>query len=61
MRVWLTDDPNNGIWQTLKPVHMFGIFCAVLIMLLKVPIIYIEIALLVVSCIGLSALKKGGN
>jgi hypothetical protein len=36
IRVWITEDPNNGIWQTLRPMHNFGIFCFSLILLLKV-------------------------
>lgn len=36
IRVWISEDPNNGIWQTLRPMHNFGIFCFSLIMLLKV-------------------------
>lgn len=36
IRVWVSDDPSNGIWQTLRPMHNFGIFCFALIMILKV-------------------------
>lgn len=36
LRVWVSEDPNNPIWQTLRPMHNFGIFCFSLIMILKV-------------------------
>lgn len=36
MRVWMSEDEGNGIWQTLRPMHNFGVFCFVLIMILKV-------------------------
>lgn len=32
----MSDDPNNNIWQTLRPMHNFGVFCFALIMILKV-------------------------
>ncbi len=38
MRVWIQDDTNNPIWGTLRPMHNFGIFCFVIIMILKVHI-----------------------
>ena len=36
IRVWTTDDPKNPIWHALRPMHNFGIFCWVVIMILKV-------------------------
>lgn len=36
IRVWVSEDPGNPVWQTLRPMHNFGIFCYALIMLLKV-------------------------
>lgn len=38
IRVWVTDDPQNAVWQTIRPLHNFGIFCYSLIMILKVNI-----------------------
>ena len=35
MPVWTKEDPNNDVWQTLRPLHNFGIFCFVLINILK--------------------------
>jgi hypothetical protein len=41
--VWTSDDPINAVWQTIRPLHNFGIFCFVLINILK-------IVLLVLTC-----------
>lgn len=43
MPVWTGDDPINPVWQTIRPLHNFGIFCFVVINLLK-------IFLLVLTC-----------
>ena len=51
MPVWTAFDPNNSVWQTLRPMHNFGIFCFVIINILK-------IILLVFSC---KALKSSGS
>jgi hypothetical protein len=39
MRIWLTEDPNNAVWQTLMPAHGFSIFCSIVIMILKVTVL----------------------
>jgi hypothetical protein len=35
-RTWLTEDANNSIWNSLKSMHGFAIFCSVIVLLLKV-------------------------
>jgi hypothetical protein len=32
---WSKYDEGNSVWQTLKGIHSFGIFCFVVILLLK--------------------------
>ena len=51
IRVWVSEDPNNPVWQTIRPMHNFGIFCFVLINVLK-------ILLLVLAARGVSTLNK---
>jgi hypothetical protein len=46
--VWTAFDPANAVWQTLRPMHNFGIFCFVVINLLK-------IVLLVLTCRALKS------
>lgn len=36
IRVWLSEDPGNDTWQKLRPMHNFGLFCWIVIMILKV-------------------------
>jgi hypothetical protein len=36
IRVWTSTDSNNPIWQTIRPLHNFGIFCFILINILKI-------------------------
>jgi hypothetical protein len=45
--VWLAEDPSNPVWQTIRPLHGFGIFCYVVIYVLK-------IILLVITCKSMS-------
>ena len=33
--VWTTEDKSNPVWQTIRPLHGFGIFCFVLINIFK--------------------------
>jgi hypothetical protein len=32
---WTTYDEGNPVWQTLRPLHNFGIFCFAVILILK--------------------------
>ncbi len=51
IRVWGQVDDKNPVWQTIKPLHGFGIFCFVVINCLK--------ALLgVLACRALSEVNK---
>jgi hypothetical protein len=34
--VWTSFDADNPVWQTIRPMHNFGIFCFVVINLLKI-------------------------
>jgi hypothetical protein len=34
--VWTSTDSSNPVWQTIRPLHNFGIFCFVLINILKI-------------------------
>jgi hypothetical protein len=34
--VWTSIDIGNPVWQTIRPLHNFGIFCFVLINILKI-------------------------
>lgn len=36
IRVWTSTDSSNPIWQTMRPLHNFGIFCFFLINILKI-------------------------
>ena len=36
--VWLSNDPKNPIWATLRSMHNFGVFCFSVILALKVKI-----------------------
>lgn len=45
-RTWLTEDANNSIWNSLKSMHGFAIFCSVIVLLLKVPPHHIQLPLL---------------
>lgn len=38
--VWTSTDNLNSVWQTIRPLHNFGIFCYVLINLLKIVLIF---------------------
>lgn len=51
IRVWINFNKTDPVWQALKPIHGFGIFCFALINILKV-------ILLIYVCKGLSDLKK---
>ncbi len=33
---WTSTDSTNPVWQTIRPMHNFGIFCFILINLLKI-------------------------
>ena len=37
--VWTKVDPNNDVWQTLRPMHNFGIFCFIVINILKLVLV----------------------
>jgi hypothetical protein len=41
--VWTSPDPNNPVWQTIRPLHGFGIFCFVVINILKLILLVITI------------------
>lgn len=49
--VWTSIDPNNPVWQTIHSLHSFGIFCFVVINILK-------LILLVISIRGASAASQ---
>jgi hypothetical protein len=51
--VWTSTDPNNPVWQTIRSLHGFGIFCFVVINILK-------LLLLVLSIRGASAANQTG-
>lgn len=36
IRVWGDNDPKNSVWNSLKPMHGFGVFCFIVINLLKI-------------------------
>jgi hypothetical protein len=33
---WTSNDSTNPVWQTLRPMHNFGIFCLIVINILKI-------------------------
>lgn len=33
---WTSNDSSNPVWQTLRPMHNFGIFCFIVINILKI-------------------------
>lgn len=41
--VWTSNDPNNQVWQTIRPLHGFGIFCFVLINIFKLILLVITL------------------
>lgn len=51
--VWTSTDPNNPVWQTIRSLHGFGIFCFVVINILK-------LLLIVLSIRGASAANQAG-
>jgi hypothetical protein len=52
--VWTSQDPNNSVWQTIRPLHGFGILCFVIINILK-------LILLVITIRGASAAANQAN
>ncbi len=36
MRLWTQVDAGNAVWDTIRPLHGFGIFCFVVINILKI-------------------------
>jgi hypothetical protein len=41
--VWNAVDPNNPVWQTIHSLHSFGIFCFVIINILKLILLVMTI------------------
>jgi hypothetical protein len=38
--VWTSLDNLNEVWQTMRPLHNFGIFCFVIINILKIILVF---------------------
>lgn len=39
-RTWMSEEENNTIWNNMKALRGFAIFCSVLILILKVPLLF---------------------
>lgn len=36
IRIWGETDPKNSVWNAIKPMHGFGVFCFIVINILKI-------------------------
>lgn len=36
IRTWGENDPKNSVWNAIKPMHGFGVFCFIVINILKI-------------------------